>query len=209
MKYHDFEEQMKDFPIFATRELRLILGKKFKRSILNRFLDWEKKGLVIKLRRGVYALGKMKNEIDPVILASKIYSPSYVSLEMALWHYGIIPDVVSTVTSITTRKTKEFDNVFGCFSYQKIKTDAFGGYKTMKDRNGISYNFAYPEKALVDFFYLKRNVIGGSKEQFESYRFDDEFTKYSRRKMLKYAEAFKNKKVLFLTKEFLKHYASS
>jgi predicted transcriptional regulator of viral defense system len=208
MRYYEFEQRMKDFPVFTTKELKLILGKNFKRSLLNRFADWKKKGFIFKLRRGVYAMGKLEGEAKPSVLASKIYAPSYISLEMALWQYGIIPDVVSTVTSVTTRKTASFQNAFGNFSYQKIKKAAFGGYETRRDENGISYNFALPEKALVDFFYLNRNIVGGSKEQFKSYRFDDEFSGYNRQKMLKYAKAFGNKKVLFLAQEFLKYYAA-
>jgi predicted transcriptional regulator of viral defense system len=158
------------------------------------------------LRRGLYAFTEEKNKIDMMTLATKIYFPSYVSLETALGCHGIIPEAVFTTTSVTTRKTKEFKTPWGNFSYQKIKKESFGGFET-KMLNKISFNLALPEKALVDFFYLNRNILDGTKEQFEGYRFSEDF-KYDVKKITDFAKAFKNKKVLFLTKKFTEYYAA-
>nr|MDA3815481.1 hypothetical protein [Patescibacteria group bacterium] len=200
MNYIDFREKMKDFPLFETKELRLILKDDFNRSFLNNLKNWEEKGYLIKLRKGLYLLGDLKDEIDPLVLASKIYSPSYVSLEMALSNYGIIPEAVFTVTSISSRKTKIFESEFGRYHYQKIKKEAFGGFRVGKVNN-IPFNLALPEKALVDLFYLKRNIIDGSRENFEGYRFDEEFN-YNQKRLKEFSRLFNNKKTNFLTDNF-------
>ena len=94
----------------------------------------------------------------------------------------------------------------GYFSYQKIKKEAFGGFETRK-QEGVSFNLALPEKALIDFFYLNRNLLNGDKKQFQGYRLSEDF-KFDAKKMLNFAEAFQNKKVLFLTQNFIKFYVA-
>lgn len=206
MNFQEFKQRTEELPLFETRELRLILGSDFTATTLVNLKNWMKKGYLVMLRRGLYAISETTKNIDAMLFATKIYSPSYVSLEMALGFYGIIPEAVFTVTSVTTRKTKKFKTPVGDFSYQKIKRGAFGGFETKK-QNGISFNLALPEKALVDFFYLNRNILNGAKTQFEGYRFNEDF-KYNKSRLMTFAKKYENKKVLFLTQEFIKYYAT-
>lgn len=206
MNYFEFNRKIEELPYFETKELRLVLGKEFTSTMLVNLKNWVKKGHLIMLRRGLYLVSEVKKKIDAMTLATKIYAPSYVSMEMALSFYGIIPEAVFTVTSITTRKTKQFNISVGNFSYQKIKKQAFGGFETKKNDN-ISFNLALPEKAVVDFLYLKRDILSGEKEQLQGYRFNEDF-KFDAKKLLQFANAFNNKKVLFLTNKFIEYYAS-
>lgn len=206
MNYFEFKKEIEALPFFETKELRLVLGDRFTSSMLINLKNWVKKGHLIMLRRGLYIVSELAEAVDPMILATKLYEPSYVSMEKALNFYGIIPEAVFTVTSVTTRKTKEFHTKRGNFSYQKIKKEAFGGYETKKNGQ-ISFNMAVPEKALVDFFYLKRNILNGELEQFEGYRFNEEFA-FDSKKLLTFAQAFENRKVLFLTQNFIKYYVT-
>jgi predicted transcriptional regulator of viral defense system len=208
MNYLEFSRKIADYPLFSTKDLRLIFGADFKKSFLNKLEYWQKKHYLIQLRKSLYILGYLRHSVDPLILASKMYPPAYVSLETALAYYGIIPEAVFTVTSVTSRETKTFSNDFGKFTYQKIKKSTFGGYETItKKEFGISYNLAVPEKALMDFFYLNRNILDGTQTQFEGYRFSEDF-KYSKKKLMQFAKAFKNKKVLMLTNNFIKFYVA-
>ncbi len=202
MDYFKFRDKIKDLPYFETRELKIVLRDDFNPAMLVNLKNWMNKGHLVMLRRGLYLLADLKNEVDVMVFAGKLYSPSYISLETALSFYGIIPEAVFTTTSVTTRKTKKFQTPLGYFSYQKIKKEAFGGFEA-KMQNGISYKLALPEKALVDFFYLNRNIIDGSQEQFESYRFNKDF-KFSKSKLRKFAKIFQNKKTSFLINQFIK-----
>lgn len=204
MKYLEFKKLLSAYPLFSSEDLKVFLGRKYSRSVLNNLRRWEEKGLLIKLRKGVYLLSDYKI-YDPAVLAGKIYAPSYVSLEYALGHYGVIPEMVFSVTSMTTRVTKQFHNKVGHYYYHKIKSNAFGGYiPTSKD--GISYYFATPEKALVDFLYLNRDNLDGSRGQFESYRFNEDF-KWRRGLLMLYAKLFSNKKTNYLTNKFIEVYS--
>ncbi|HAS00181.1 MAG: hypothetical protein US57_C0011G0039 [Candidatus Moranbacteria bacterium GW2011_GWC2_37_73] len=206
MNYFEFRKKIEELPCFETKELRLILGSNFTSTTLVNLKNWINKGHLIMLRRGLYIVAEMKNKLDMMEFATKIYAPSYISMEMALNFYGIIPEAVFTVTSVTTRKTKKFATPVGNFSYQKIKKEAFGGFETKKT-NGVSFNLALPEKAVVDFLYLNRNILNGGQQQFQGYRFNEDF-KFDGKKLLKFAKAFENKKVLFLTNNFIKYYVA-
>jgi predicted transcriptional regulator of viral defense system len=206
MNFIKFKEEIKELPYFETKELRVVLGAKFNATMLVNLKNWVNKGYLTMFRRGLYAISEMKDSVDVMVFATKIYSPSYISMETALSFYGIIPEAVFTTTSVTTRKTKRFKTLVGNFSYQKIKQEAFGGFE-IKSRNGISYKVALAEKALVDFFYLNKNIMDGSQEQFESYRFNEDFN-FDAKKLLEFANIFQNKKVLLLTKKFIKYYVT-
>lgn len=201
-----FSEKLKGYPVFSTQELKLILGSDYKSSFLVKLNSWIKKGYIIQLRRGLYMLANAKDKINYMQFASKIYRPSYISLEFALNYYGIIPEAVFTVTSISTKKTAFFEvpEIRGYFSYQKIKSSVFGGFNTFTE-NGVSFNLAEMEKALMDFFYINRDRMDGSKENFESYRFSDAH-RYNQGKILQFAGNYGNKKMLFLAKSFIKYY---
>lgn len=207
MNYFEFKKKTEDLPFFESKELRVVLGDEFTESMLTNLKNWIKKGHLIMLRRGLYAVAEEAKKVDVMTFAEKLYQPSYVSMEMALHYYGIIPEAVFTVTSVTTRKTKAFVTTLGNFSYQKIKKEAFGGYETRRSGK-VSFKLAVPEKALVDFFYLHRHILNGDEDQFRSYRFNEDFD-YDVEKLRHFAEVFQNKKVQLLTENFIKYYVAT
>ncbi len=110
-----------------------------------------KSGLFLKLRNNYYML---KDSHPPLYsIANKLYQPSYISLESALSHYGIIPEVVYAVTSVTTKPTREFKTPKAVFSYQRIKKGVFAGYSPVTIEGHVVL-LAEPEKALADYLYF-------------------------------------------------------
>lgn len=73
-----------------------------------------KKGELVKVVRGLYEDDK---NTSPHLLAAAIYGPSYISFEYALSRYGLIPELVQTVTSATFKKgkNKTYETPFGTF----------------------------------------------------------------------------------------------
>lgn len=68
-------------------------------------------------------------------------------------HYNLIPESVYTVTSVSTKKTTNFDTGISNFSYRKVKPEYFFGYKIIKHKNN-TFKIADIEKSLIDYFYL-------------------------------------------------------
>ncbi len=146
------EEKLKSmgFLIFTPREFEGIFG--VKQNTASLFIRRNlKSGLFMKLRNGFYALKDSNPSL--YLIANKLYQPSYISLEKALSHYDIIPETVYTITSVTTKPTREFKTSKGIFSYQRIKREFFSGYTPQKMDNSTTF-FAEPEKALADYLYF-------------------------------------------------------
>jgi len=201
MDFYDFEEKMKNYPVFTASEARSVFFDQ--KNIIIQIAFWLKKGYLEKIKNGLYILSRVKNETNPMVLAEKIYEPSYLSLEFALNYYGIIPDIPGTYTSVTSRTTKYFKNQFGNFTYQKIKPEFFTGYETRSEKN-ISFNIATPEKALVDYIYLNKNKISDDFNFWKEMRIDEEF-KFKKKKLGFYTNLLNNKKVNKLIESVLSY----
>ena len=199
MQFYDFEEKMNNYPVFTASEVKSIFFEQ--KNIIIQIAFWLKKGYLEKIKDGLYILSKAKNQINPMVLAGKIYEPSYLSLEFALNYYGIIPDIPGTYTSVTSRTTKYFKNQFGNFTYQKIKPEFFTGYETRNEKN-VSFSIAIPEKALMDYIYLNKNKISDDFDFWKEMRIDEDF-KFKKKKLDFYQNLLKDKKVNKLIKGVL------
>jgi len=140
----------------------------------NNISYWSKKGLIIKLRNGFYLFPEYKTRSGfEFYVANKIYRPSYISLHSALAFYGMIPESVVQITSVTSRKTASFSNSVGEFSYKTVKPDLMFGYDVKPIVEGHSFFLAKPEKALIDLLYLY--PFYNTKSEIEELRLDMDF----------------------------------
>ena len=190
MQYFELKQRLKDFTVFSLADIRKV-EPSFYRSRLS---EWQKKGYIKKLRRGYYIFSDLTlSEETLFLIANRLYAPSYVSLEMALSYYGLIPEGVYSVTSVGSKKTANFKTPIAEFSYRRIKSALLFGYKLEK-KNGQGYKIADMEKALLDYLYLNPNII--NEADFHEWRFnsDDFLAKADIKKLREYAEAFKNKR---------------
>jgi predicted transcriptional regulator of viral defense system len=131
-------------------------------------LYWQKKGYIVKLRNGWYRFNEAINEeAELYYIANKIYSPSYVSLESALYYHKLIPEGVFSVRSVTTLKTADFKTEYGLFTYTSIKGSGYFGFQLVPSQNRV-FKVAEPEKALLDYLYLNPRIK--TKEDFEEMR---------------------------------------
>ena len=181
------QEKLKDsgLLIFTPREFYDVFGISPKTGsvFISRNL---KSGLFVKLRNNYYML---KDSHPPLnLIANKLYQPSYISLESALSHYSIIPEVVYAVTSVTTKPTREFKTPKGVFSYQRIKKSVFTGYIPVTLEGHVIF-LAEPEKALADYLYfvdLKRASLNDRLN----------LKGINKGKLLKFVRIFKRKSLL-------------
>lgn len=201
MNYNTFRKNTQKQPLILTHDI--VMGSENKQIILNQLKRWQDKGLITKLRRGVFILNANDQKIpcSSLYIANQLYSPSYVSMEYALSHYGLIPERTTDLTSITTKKTQSFKNKLGVFTYQHIKREGFRGFTAQKDNVGLSFFIAEPEKAIVDLLYLDMS-------KFKQQNFESMFEEFYRlqnieilnpKKISKFAGLFVNKKLLKIT----------
>ncbi len=189
MKYIRFRQFFKNNIVFRLKDIRL-----FEENFdLNLLSDWQKQNYIKKIRQGLYIFTDIKvTDTISYHLANKIYEPSYLSFESALFRYGLIPEMVFSPTSASTRKTAQFSTDWGVFYYRHIKPELMFGY-TVEELNGVKYKFAKLEKAVLDYFYI--NSYFQNKKDLDDARFDYEyfFEQADKTLLLKYLERFSSK----------------
>ncbi len=116
-------------------------------------------GEVVHVRRGLYCLASkyVREKVDPLVLAQRIYGPSYISLETALSYHGWIPEAVYTITSAALDRSREFATPLGQFSFSRVPQNVFYTQVTrVEKQGGQSLLLASPLKALADYVYVHR-----------------------------------------------------
>lgn len=170
MDFLTFKERMYPIGCFNINQV-LLWEKDFDRNNLTR---WCRRGLLVKLRNQYYAFPEYRQVPNfSRYVANRIYSPSYISLHSALSFYGMIPEEVVQLTSVTTLKTAHFENDFGTFHYQNVKTPFYFGFEIKTMQSGRGLLFATPEKALLDLLYL--NPYYKTEQDMEELRLDEDY----------------------------------
>ena len=115
---------------------------------------------IIRLKKGLYVINPSitRLPISTELIANHIYSPSYVSMSSALRYYGLIPEAVYTVQSMTIKHSRSFDPPLGRFEYIFMNKQSF--HIGIKSINKESYTFlmATLEKALCDLLAYSTKV---------------------------------------------------
>jgi predicted transcriptional regulator of viral defense system len=134
------------------------------------------KGEIIQIRRGLYCLlpKYLKRKIDPLVLALRIYGPSYISLEFALSWHNWIPEATYSITSVSMNKSKVFETPVGKFFYTRVPQRFLyaGVDRVEKDENVIFV--AHPVKALADYVYVYKKDWSNLKPVIESMRIEED-----------------------------------
>ena len=175
--------------VFSFEDLCVFYPNEKRTSLRQYHSRWKKAGWIASLRKGFYELTFPKNHTIPdLYIANKMYSPSYVSMETALSHYSIIPEVSMAVVSITSKPTRRFKNLHGLFIYHSVQPKAFRGYG-IEQYNGFNVLIAEPEKALVDYLYfktLRKSDFDINTERFDKRRIAD----FNKKRLESYARIY-------------------
>lgn len=119
----------------------------------NKIANLEREGKIVRLKRGQYIVSDTisRELISPELIANHIYGPSYVSMESALRFYGLIPEQVFSVRSMTTNRSRRFTNSIGIFEYITVNERYYSiGIKQQIVEDRYTFLIASPEKALCD-----------------------------------------------------------
>jgi len=172
----EFQSKMRPFRVFSVGDAK----KQFPSMNLMNLVRWQEKGYILRLRNQWYAFNDAESHENIEWLAANLmYAPSYISLHTALSWYNLIPEMIATTTSVTTRKTNKFSTPLGDFDYHRIKPQLFGfGYSledmeafTSKSNYSRKIMVATPQKAILDFFYI--NSFYDSAKDMEDLRLND------------------------------------
>ncbi len=106
------------------------------------------KGLTFRIAKGYYALNDRYNIYE---LANRIVTPSYVSLNTALFYANVNFQARNEICSVATLNyRKKIGQTL--YSYVAMKKSVFYNLDGVVTRDGVS--IALPERAILDCFYF-------------------------------------------------------
>ncbi len=154
MKFEQLLELLDGETIFPSS--LLLAGSVSTGTVYKQITRWVSSGKLIQLRRGIYAIARPYREKQPhpFLIANKLKKASYISLQSALEYYGIIPEYVPVITSITTGRTEKITSKLGRFQFRHLKKELFWGYQELEISRDTRVFIALPEKSLLDLVYL-------------------------------------------------------
>lgn len=179
-----------------THQLLVGLLKDYKRPN-DKILSLKADGLIEPVKKGLYIAGRSLGSKRPesALLANHILGPSYLSMESALAHYGLIPEKVFAVTSMTTKAPRKFQTSMGLYTYTNLPLPFYAfGLATMslsKDQQAI---MAIPEKALCDKIVTTAGIALRSQSSARDYVFgnlrmeEEDLAKFDVNAMLSWLE---------------------
>ena len=160
-----------------------------------------KKGELIRLKNGFFVIAeRVKNSPVPYEqIANLLHGPSYLSFEWALSYYGMIPEGVYVMTSVTSTKSKSFQTPLGTFDYTYLRHSRYVVGMDQQENRAGKFLIATPEKALADLVHAKSKNLESKElliDLIEGRRIDEDFLKNLNRKHLsEIAEEYRSQPV--------------
>lgn len=179
-----------------THQLLAGLLKDYKRPN-DKILSLKAGGLIEPVKKGLYIAGRSLGSERPesALLANHILGPSYVSMESALAHHGLIPEKVFGVTSMTTKASRKFQTNIGLFTYTNLPLPFYAfGLATVSLSKDQQVIMAIPEKALCDKIATTAGITLRSQSSARDYVFgnlrmeEDDLAKFDLNAMLSWLE---------------------
>lgn len=134
--------------VFTSKDIAIIWGETASPATLVRINYYVRKGELIKLRKGIYAKNQNYNKFE---LATRIFTPSYVSFETILVKEGLVFQFYEKIF-VASYLTREIVIDSQVFLIRKIKdvvlTDPLG----VEHRDETS--LATKERAFLDTLYV-------------------------------------------------------
>lgn len=137
--------------IFSSKDASLLWQEASKHTVTSRLNKYFKAGKLIRVSHGIYAKDK---DYDPLELATKIYTPSYISFETVLTRAGINFQYYGNIF-VASYVTRELETDGNRVSFIRMKdyvlTDALG----IEHINEVA--IATKERAFLDRIYVSKD----------------------------------------------------
>ncbi|MBU3979456.1 hypothetical protein KJ980_03615 [Patescibacteria group bacterium] len=136
--------------VFQIEEIAQLFSEISPGNLRRRLHYFVKAGKLKNLRRGIYA----KNMYEPLELANKIYTPSYISFETVLLKEGIVFQYYETIF-VASYLSRDLIVDGHKISYRQIGEAALFNKSGIEERSG--YFIASPERAFLDAVFLYKD----------------------------------------------------
>ncbi len=172
--------------VFTFKDIILLWGKGDVSTATVRVNYYVKKGELYRIRRGIYAKDKNFNKLE---LATKIFTPAYVSFESVLAKAGVIFQFYSQIF-VASYQTKELVCDGQAYAFKKIKNGILLNQTGIENKG--CYFEAGRERAFLDVLYLNKD-----------YHFDN-LSLINWEKVFEILPIYKNKRMTTMVMEYYK-----
>ena len=137
--------------IFSTKDVALLWGEKSEAAARVRLSYYVRTRKLIRVHRGLYAKDKNYDKFE---LATKIYTPSYISFETVLAKAGVVFQFYGQVF-VASYVTREITTDGQTYSYKRVKDSILTNRIGEEAKN--NYHIASPERAFLDVVYSNKD----------------------------------------------------
>jgi len=137
--------------VFTFKDLFLLWGETDINFVKKKIHRYIKAGKMNSIRRGIYSKDKHYNKYE---LATKIYTPSYISFETVLGAAGVTFQLYGQIF-IASYQTKEVECDGQKYSFHRIKDEILINQPGIESRE--NYSIASPERAFLDVIYIYKD----------------------------------------------------
>ena len=165
--------QLIEKDVFDYTQLMHVLTEYSKpRDVVSSLLRKEQ---IIRVRKGLYVFGELwrRQPISREMLANLVYGPSILSIDYALAWYGLIPEHVDALTSISSGRSRHFNTPLGSFSYTHLSQERFTFGAAIQKSNTGNWLITEPIKALADKVWTDKRFKPTSPASYADYLFED------------------------------------
>lgn len=177
--------------VFTFKDISLIWGDGDKKATIDGVNYYVKTGELHRIRRGIYAKDKNYDKLE---LATRIFTPSYVSFETILTQAGINFQFYNKIT-VASYQTREIIVGNQTYSYKKIKDFVLTNPAGVEHKGETSV--ASPERAFLDTIYIHKD-----------YHFDN-LGSLDWDKVFEILPMYQNKRMAKKVDEFFDHYKAT
>lgn len=142
----------------------------------DKIMEMVNQELIFQLRKGLYMTTPLVSKIspEPFLIANHLYGPSYVSLDSAMFYWGLIPERVYEITSATVKPTKKFHPQDIIYSFTHLPASYYPlGIQSLVLTEKQTVLIASQEKCLCDKVITTSGVNLRSKKQAMTFLVED------------------------------------
>ncbi|MFA5161738.1 MAG: type IV toxin-antitoxin system AbiEi family antitoxin domain-containing protein [Elusimicrobiales bacterium] len=174
--------------VFSIKDIALLWAENREVNIRIRLSSYAKNGKLIRIHRGIYAKDKNYDRFE---LATRIYTPSYISFETVLTRAGVNFQYYGNIF-VASYVTREIEVDGQKISFLRMKDYVLSNTIGIEHPNDIAT--ATKERAFLDRIYISKD-----------YHFD-QLDVLDWDKVFDILPIYRNKKMAKKVEEYFKHY---
>jgi predicted transcriptional regulator of viral defense system len=148
--------------IVSFSDLKKVFGEYQDLELRQKIARLAKRGWLVRIKKGLYVVvsditSLSSSNVSLLRITQALNQNSYISLSSALYYYGLIDQLLHTITAITTTRTRHYQFQGFTFSFSKVRKDFYFGFSEKRVEGKLT-KIAELEKVVLDYLYLKKDA---------------------------------------------------